>query len=411
MPQENSLLAEKGEIESIVRERRELEERLSATGGLGSEFLLEACEGLTGLIDDFGAISSKREEIEYAALNTKVKFSRKIRHTVKDVGRFEQKLIRELDNKHISLGHVQKMAEIIKLLKSNKIDKAREDAGEFFQLLVMRDRLDWISEEISRKRVRIERAKRGISAQLSDFEWIEREPEPDLEKTRRHEERLRLRESLLETRSDYIRSLETMPLVELLRKMRDVELEKLGFPALSEEDMEGLSTFLRKSGLESKSSEQLFELTELSPQKLKYLNIDSAGFKREVVARKEVLGQIMALHSTGFLALDSNDAPALAYLSQHAEEAGEKASMLADLDRTTEEDDREGERANELKGKKAALAGVEKPALISSLRELELLEKILDEKEEVTRPVEETKKEKGPLEPILDFLKSMMGKK
>ncbi|MCX6777569.1 MAG: hypothetical protein NT157_01660 [Candidatus Micrarchaeota archaeon] len=411
MPQENPLLAEKGEIDSLVRERRQLEEKLSAARGPGSEFLLEACEGLTDLIDDFGEISSKKGEMEYAAIDTRVKFSRKVRHKTRDVGRFEQKLVRELDNKRITLKHVQKMAGIIKLLKSNKVDKAREEAGEFCQLLVMRDRLVWISDEVSRKRARIERAKRGISAQLSGLEWIEREPEPDLEKTGGHEGRLRLRESLLMMRLEYMRSLETMPLGELLGKMRDEELGKLGFPALSEEDMEGLSSFLHKSGLEGKSSEQLLELAELNPQKLRHLDVDSACFKREVVARKTFLGQIMALHSTGFLALDSKDAPALAYLSEHAEGAREAIAQLVELDKTAGEDELEWERMKQIERKKAELAGVEKTALIGSLRELERLEKILDGKEEAVRPEEETKTEKGPLGSILDFLKSVAGKK
>lgn len=124
---------EKKGCEELVCERTRIGGTLAAEGGPDPEFLLEACAGLSGLMDDVGEINGKMGEMEYAAVDTKIRFSKKIRHGGREIARFEQKLVKAYDQKRISLGHLQKMAEIIRLLKSNKLDRARQGASQDFQ--------------------------------------------------------------------------------------------------------------------------------------------------------------------------------------------------------------------------------------------------------------------------------------
>ncbi|MDO8340176.1 MAG: hypothetical protein Q7T16_05980, partial [Candidatus Burarchaeum sp.] len=234
--------------------------------------------------------------------------------------------------------------------------------------------------ELAKRKVLVEKARRSTSAQLSDVEWLEKEPAQDLEKAGRHEERVRIRESLPKIRLDCVQSLGSMPAGELLKKIRDEGLEKLGFPAISGEELDALAIYLRKSGLESKTCGQLLELAELSTQKLMHLGIDLGEFRQEVVGHGAFLAQVVGLQSGDFLGDCSRGAPALAYLAAHTEEARKAVERLAELDRTAEEDEREWTRVREIERKRKGLAGVEKNSLVSALRELGVLENILNEK-------------------------------
>ena len=409
---------EKKECEALVGERTRIEGTLAAEGGPDPNFLLSVCADISDLMDDLQEVSGKMGEIGYAALDTKIKFSKKVRRKGKEVGRFEQKLVHAYDQKRISLGHLQKMAGIVRLLKSNKLDRAREEAGEFLQLLEKSERLKVIELELAKKKVLVEKAKRSMSAQMLDVEWLEKEPAPDLEKTGRHEEVVRIRESLPKIRADCVQSIRSIASGELLRKIRDEGLEKLGFPAISGEELESLSAYLRKTGLESKTCGQLLELSELSTQRLRYLAIDLGKFKQEVMGHKVFLEQAVGLHSSEFLTDYSQGSPALAHLSAYSEEARKAVERMAELDRSAEEDEREWGRVQEIGRKKAGLAGVEKDRLAESLRELEVLENILNEKtglpkEEISegRPAEMKKDErKAGSGTIWTFLKSLIGK-
>ncbi|RLG19794.1 hypothetical protein DRN67_01730 [Candidatus Micrarchaeota archaeon] len=265
-------------------------------------------------------------------------------------------------------------------------------------------------EELYRSKEIVEREKRNTLAQLSALERLENEPAPDLEKTRRHEHRLELMEKLLKIRLDYARSLEFMPLAELLKKMRNEELGVFSFPPISREDAEALSDFLRRSELEAKSASQLLDMTALSPEKLSHLNVDSSGFKREIISRRLFLTQIASLHSTSFLAFNSASSPAVAHLAENSEEARKLAAKLTELERTEEEDTREWERKKRIDSKKAELANIEKTALINSLHELQHLEAILDGKHELVAPQPKAEKDKGAFSSLLNTLKSFIEK-
>ncbi|VVC02440.1 Uncharacterised protein [Candidatus Burarchaeum australiense] len=407
--------AEKKECEKLVHEKAQIEGTLAAEGGPDLPFLLDACTSLSALMDELREISGKMGEIGYAALNTKVKFSRKVRHKGKEIVRFEQKLMRAYEQKRISLGHLQKMAEIIKLLKANKLDRAQEEAEGFRRLLETSRKFKLIADALSKKRAQVEKAKRSMTAQLSELEWLEKEPGPDLEKTGRHEERTHILESIPKIRSDYVQLLRSTPSGELLKKIRDEKLEDLGFPAITAEGLAALSAYLHKAGLESKTCGQLLELAELSPQKLKHLAIDLGEFRREVLERREFLIQVLSLQSGEFLGDRSGGSPALAHLSGQSEEARKAMARLTELDRTAEEDEREWKRVREIGRKKEGLAGVEKSSLVASLQALEALEMLLDEKAlpEPGRTEGAPAQKKGDESaagPVWKFLKSFMGK-
>src|SRR3989344_6923179 len=191
------LLSEKEAISSLVLEKRQIEEKLrSAAGGKDFSFMLGLCSDLSDMLEEVSDIAAKRHQKEHAAFDTKVKFYRRARRKAKDLGNFEMELVREFESQHISLEHGRRMVSIVKLLKSRDVEKARRDAEEFYLLLEMGARLELINEELSRKRVQAERARRGIVEQLSALEWLGNQPEPDLGKAARNEQKAHLLEIL-----------------------------------------------------------------------------------------------------------------------------------------------------------------------------------------------------------------------
>ena len=392
------------ETVSLVREKRQIEEKLSAAGGKDFSFLLQDCADLLDMIEEIRDVSSKRGKKEHAAFESKIKFSRKVRRKAKDLGIFEQRLVQEYDSKHISLEHGRKMAAIIKLLRSNSVEKAERGAAEFCELHEMGARLGIVSDLLSKKRTQAERARRSASERLADIEWLEKEPPLDTGRIGRQEERMRLLGGLEKTRLGFIQSLRSMPLALLLEKARADGLGKCGFPEIPAHEAEALSAYLRKSGLEQKSCGQLLEMTGLSEQKLGHLGIELAGFRKEIAGRQAYFAGIMSLHASRFLALEPGASQALAYLSGHSEEAKKAAARLEELGRTADDDGREWARKLQIEQKKAALAGAEKSVLIATLQELDEIEGILDGKAAVAP--EQKKEKRGVLKSILEIFES-----
>lgn len=407
MPRENQMLLEMGETGALAREKKDIEGKLVSAGGQEFHFLLGMCEDLSDIIEDVSEIYGKKEKKEHAAFETKVKFFRKVRRKAKDLNRFEQEIVQQFDQKHISVAHGRKMAAIVKLLKSNNVEKARQEADEFYQLLEMGARLKEIDETLLKKHAQLDRARLGISTQLSGMEWLEGQPQIEREKVARHELKLGLQEKLQKARMAQIKALQTMPLPMLLEKMQSDNLEPLGFPEIAKQDAERLCEFLRKSNLGQNTSGQLYEMGGMGEKKLQHMGIDLAGFRREIAERKAYFSKIMSLHATDFLSADSD--VGLEYLARNSGEARQAKEKLAELGKSAEEDEKEWVRSREIEAKRAELSGVEKSALVATLKELDGFEHVLDGKaanaEGKAADAEQEKKSgKGILKRIAELL-------
>lgn len=389
------------EVHSLVQEKRRLEAKLKLAGGDDFHHLLQDCSDLSGIIDEIEEVSLKMNEKEHAAFDAKVKFSRKVRRKAKDLNNFEQHLVKEYENKRITLEHGRKMVSIIKLLRSKDTAKARREAGEFYSFLEMGSRLEVLDDLLLKKRAQFERARHGVEEKLSGLEWLENEPPVDEGKVKRHEEWLQLEQKLSKMWQTHLQSLKSMPLCALLGKMNEGELGKFGFPTLPASEAEALAAFLQKSRLEANSAEQLYEMTGQNEQKLRHLVLDLPSFRQEVAARRDYLFGIMSLHAPEM------DERALAYLSASDEGARKPAEHLAELGKTSEEDGKEWQRAGKIRQKREELAGENKAALEKTLRELRALEGILDGK---AAPEETEKGKEGRGGLIGSFIK-FLGKR
>jgi len=389
---------EEKELHSLVREKARIDAQLTLAGGNDFHFLLEDCADLSDIIDEIDDVSSQMHEKEHAAFEAKIKFSRKVRRKAKDLKNFEEHLVREYDSKHITLEHGKMMVSVIKHLRSKNVDKAKREAKEFYEFLEMGARLGIINELLLKKRAQLERAKRTVSAQISDLEWLEKELPVEEEKVRRHDELAQLKEKLSKAWLSHVQLSKSMPLCELLKKEG---LGKIGFPCLTNNEADALASFLQKSKLEGKSAEQLYEISSQSEQKLRHMGLDLPLFRQEVVARRSFLFEIMSFSADSrALAIGS---PALAYFSEHDEVARKLVERFVELEKTKEADEKEWERANRIRQKREKLAGVDRASLEKSLQELCALEDVLNGK---TAPAkaEESKKEKGLVGTILKFL-------
>jgi hypothetical protein len=389
------------EIHSLVKEKGQLEAVLIPAGGNDFHFLLDDCADLTDIIDEIEDVSSQMSEKEHAAFEAKIKFSRKIRRKAKDLKNFEQHLVSEYENGHITLEHGKRMVSIIKLLRSKSVGKAKREAKEFYGFLENGARLGVINDLLLKKRAQVERAKRTVSEQLSGLEWLEKEPPIDNEKVKRHDEGAQLGEKLSKIWSNYAQTLKSMRVAELLRKMKGEGLGKLGFPELPSKEAETLAAFLQQAGLEAKTAGQLYDMAGQSEQLLRHLELDLPLFRQEVVARRAFLFGIMSF-SIDSRALDMSPA-VRAYLSGHDESARKIVERLAELEKTMEQDMEEWERASRIKQKREELAGADRAALDKTLQELCALEDVLDGK---AAPEEagESEKGKGIICSLLKFL-------
>ena len=373
---------EKDGISGLVEEKKEIVRKLAEVGGREFSFLLEDCADLSDIIENIGEVSGKKGKMERAAFESKVKFSRKMRRKAKDLRNFEQKIVEEFEKGHIPLEQGRKMVSIIKLLRSENIEKAKHEAEEFYAFLEMGDRLKEINDQISKKRAQIERNFRMFAEQMADIEWLEAQPVLDTARVARHEKRLGAKTALVLAREEHLRALSATPLCALIANEKAEELLKLGFPIPSKTERDALGTFLYKSGLEGKSASELCGMIGENEQKLRHLGIDLASFRVEIVSRKDFLTKMMFLHTGGFLSGLEGDTPAIDYLARHSNAASQAKAELLGLAGTENEDRTEWERAKLIEKKRAGLSGANKSEIGRRIKELEGIKSILDGKTE-----------------------------
>ena len=377
------------EVHSLVQEKRQIEAKLRLAGGEDFHFLLQDCSDLSDIIDEIEDVSGQMGEKEHAAFEAKIKFSRKVRRKAKDMKNFEQHLVSEYESKHITLEHGKRMVSIIKLLRSKSVDKARREAKEFYEFIEMGSRLEIVNDLLLKKRAQIERARRGAEAQLSGFEWLGKEQPVDEEKVKRHNERIQVHGQLTGMWAAHVQALKSMPMGELLKKMKWEGLGKTGFPELGASKAEALAAFLQRFRLEGKSAQELHEMAGQSEQLLRHLGLDLQLFRHEVVARRDFLFGILSF-SADPRALETGS-PTLAYLAGHDDAARKLAERLSELEKTKGADEREWHRAERIKQKKEELSGTDRAALEKNLQELRALEDVLDGKAEPAKAGEDEK--------------------
>ena len=388
------------EVQALVQEKRQIEEKLRLAGSGNFQHLLQDCSDLSDIIDEIEDVSSQMGEKEHAAFEAKIKFSRKIRRKAKDLKNFEQHLVSEYESRHITLEHGKRMVSIIKLLRSKSVDKARREAKIFYEFMEMGSRLEIIDDLLLKKRAQIERMTRGVETQLADIEWLEKEAPVAGETVKRREEGVRLDAQLSKLWSSHVQALKTLPVCELLKRMKSGELGRLGFPEISEHEAEALSAFLQKSRLEAKKAEQLHEMAGQSEQLLRHLGLDLPLFRQEVVARRDFLFGITSFAADP-RALGTGS-PALDYLSAQDEGARKLGERLAELEKTKGADEKEWARAEKIRQKTAELAGADRAALERQLHELRAFQDILDGKAEPAKAGKMN--ESGIFGSILKFL-------
>lgn len=395
---ESQLLGEKDTILTLVSEKRSIEAKLVAAGGEKYQRLLELCSDLADIIDDIGEIAGKRAKIEHAAFATKVKFSRKVRRKAKDLGNFEKELIAAYDQKLLPLEMGRKMVDVAKKLRSADVENARRQAEEFMELVRLQDRKGEIEAALGKKAEQVKRAKVRLASLLSDLEWVEKQAPVDEEKVKRHELAEKLMLELKLEREAQAKVLESLPLAELLERVKRGKLGEMGFPHLPDAQMDSLAAYLKKSSLATKAAWQLLELVNSSEQKLKYMGIGLADFKREIIANSAFIFQITLLHTSDFLKFESVESPAVGYLALQSQLAKKAAEELVVLRQTAQEDGLEWQRSNLIGEKKAGLAGANKEELLKAQAGLLEIEAILESKVEVAK-----KAEKGLLEALKGF--------
>lgn len=169
------MLPERKELESLMGRKRELEQQVFAKEGEDRAALVEACSEMACIVGDFEELDSKKGKVEHGAFATKLKFSSKVRRKSKDIGKFERMLVSEFDSRHISLGHARKMAEVLKLLKEGKIQKAAGAAEGIYRMLEAEEKLVETEGKIAERMEQLKKAaniERGRIAKLLEIELL-----------------------------------------------------------------------------------------------------------------------------------------------------------------------------------------------------------------------------------------------
>ncbi|MCX6774325.1 MAG: hypothetical protein NTY68_05015 [Candidatus Micrarchaeota archaeon] len=212
----------------------------------------------------------------------------------------------------------------------------------------------------------------------------------DMEKVRRHEEFLKNIETLKAMRSEYIQSLLSKPVADLLGETEGHPLREYYDGFQDKGEMAELMQFLSDYPVFGKcNAGQICEFFGCSEKKLSHVCPETSRFKKVVMGNRSLFETVGSLEQTSFLAVDDNNEKALDFYARNVNGAKDVVEKIRQLKLEKNSDREEYEKSIQMEKRREELGKYSKTDLEKELKTignlLELLHsKIPEEKQEET---------------------------
>lgn len=388
------------EISGLRREHRALEIRMERIDERQRPTVLGLAMKLKELMADIEATTQREKSLWNPALMTRMRIVKKGFELSKELSHFEAEVAAEFEKGNVPTEEGKKFIQTVKFIKLNKMPAAKNEFAYFEGLIEASERYGKVGEELEEKDASLKRERAKIEKIMAETSELEGTA-IDAEKVRRYGELIGAIDKLKAIRGDYIDSLVSMPVVELLEEIGKHSPEDYFSEFPGNEEMAGLAKFfLDYPEFGRYDAKQICESFGYSEKKLSHICPETSRFKKVVLGNRNFFETLSSLKHTHFLAVDDKDENILAFYERNIPSAKPAVERIRELRKEKDSDKEEYERSVRIGKRKAELSKYSKADLEAELKEIGQLLGLLHSEEP-------PKQEAGLLSAIWQSLKKL----
>ena len=380
------------EVLQLKKTHFESEKRMEEIGKEQFSTIIEMSEWLGNLIENIESTQERGKELENAAVSPRIKLMKKSIKLSKELKNLEEKVVKAFDEGKISKDTGKKFAAVTKAIKKNKISLAKEEFGYFEEIMELSRTYENAKEEFEKKERALIKEKARAGALLEEIRNLEKETVAR-DKVKRYGDFLKNIETLESLRKEYISTLASKPVLELLDDMENDSLEEYSFPSIGNEKLGKLRVFISVNAqLKNYNVGQICELFNSSEKKLMHI-CPVSEFRQIVAANKKWFETVRDLKRTDFLTIDDRNEKTMKFYSGKIDNA---SSVVEQITRLQDEKDacrKEYERNKRIEKRKKELSKYSKDELEKEMKEAERLLELLHSKTEERNEATEGKED------------------
>jgi len=266
--------------------------------------IIELSLWLKALIEESEKLKKQLENIQNKSIRYKIKFKKKPAKLYKEECIFEATISNEMKNQSLSLGVGRRMLSIIELLKRNKIDSIGSRFDYFENIIKINGVYKKNREELQKEKSNLERELNKSNNLLKDIGNLN-SIEVDDEKVNLYKNYLSRLNKLDSLRKQYIKSLLSLNIAELIEKVKKDSLITYGFPNIDENKLEMLYTAFKEDNFFlSKDISAICKMFEYSDDRIAHIYPEVSKFKRIILANRVWFDKIYKLKNSNFAAFN-----------------------------------------------------------------------------------------------------------
>lgn len=369
------MLGEK-EISELKRTHHDLGKRLEKTDSKHRPTTIMLAGRLKDLIAGIDLVRDKDKNTWNPAFVTRMKLAKKGAELYKDLVQFEKEVAAEFEKGNLSVDAGKRFISIVKLLKDADMLKAKKEFEYFAELLDLNKRYETASAELAEQGRALRREQHRVEGVLAELSVLENE-RVDQEKARAYMELLENLQILGRARAEYIDSLLSRPVTELLG------MEGLDLPP--REELAELKRFFSDyPEIGRCNAAQLCEFFGYSEKKLSHACPETTRFRRVVAGNRKLFESIRSLKQTSFIAVDDSNEAVLGFYAGMGGMAQKAVERIRQLGKGKQSYRAEYERSRELEKRRGELSRHPRKELEAELAEISRLLVVLE-----SQPAEE----------------------
>jgi hypothetical protein len=369
------MLGEK-EISELKRMHHDLGKRLEKIDDKQRPTVMRLAARLRELLGDIEMVRDKDKNTYNPAFVTRMRLAKKGYELYKDLNQFEKEVAAEFEKGNVPVDEGKRFISIIKQARDEKMPLAKKEFAYFDELLELERRHEATAEELAEGGRALRREQHRLESVLAGLAELESAHVDDA-KVRAYTELLENMQTLEKARAEYIDSLLTKPVVELLT------MEGLDLPP--REELEGLKKFFSDyPEIGRCDTPQLCGYFDYSEKKLSHACPETTRFRRVVAANRSLFESIRSLKQTGFLRVDDNDPASMGFYAARGGTAQKAVESIRQLGAQKQAYKAEYERSREMEKRKEELSRHPKKELEAELAEIHRLLGLLE-----SQPAEE----------------------
>ncbi len=369
------------DIVSLKRELLALEKRVGRIDERQRPTVLRLAGKLKGLIGDIEATTQREKSLWNPAIMTRMRIVKKGFELSKELGHFEEEVAAEFEKGNVPKEEGKRFIQAVKFIKLNKMPAAKNEFAYFEELMETEGRYEKAKEELEEKDASLKRERIKIEKVMAEVSELERTP-VDAGKARRYAELMESLDKLKAIREDYIDSLLSMPVVELLKEIGKHSPENYFSEFPGKEEMAGLAKFfIDYPEIGRWDAKQLCESFGFSEKKLSHVCPETSRFKKAVLGSRSFFETLSALKQTPFLAVDDKDESILAFYEKNIGSAKAVVERIRELRKDKLSDKEEYEKSLRIDKRKAELSRYPKADMEAELKEIDQLLGVLHSEE------------------------------